>query len=447
VARSYGTGQLYEKHGAWYGRWRTPDGGRVNRKVGAKRAAGSSQGLTGRQAERELQRMIDSEAGRISRTPGRTVGGVGELVRQALEAQGRKRSHVETFASHLRVHLVPHFGEKSVERVAPADVERLMAILRRAGRSPKTVKNVVSSAHSIFEYALRRGWVVENPCRRVDQPVLHGADPDVRFLTLAELDAVLSAAGRGGRARALSADDVRTIRASPASAVELARRHGVSDALIGRVRRGLAYRDSTDGASEWALIDPPLFLMAAMTGMRQGELLALRWQDVDWLVQKVRVRQSFVRGEFGAPKSKRSSRGVPLALRVAAALERLHQATAHGEDSDLVFCHPGTGRPLDRSQVLKRLKRACRAAGVREMRFHDLRHTFGTTMAAGNVPLRTLQEWMGHRDIKTTQIYADYAPGSHEAQMVEAAFDGRRGVQFGVQSERNSARTRTTETT
>lgn len=54
--------------------------------------------------------------------------------------------------------------------------------------------------------------------------------------------------------------------------------------------------------------------------------------------------------------------------------------------------------------------------------FHDLRHTFGTRMAAVGVPMRTLQEWMGHRDIATTQRYADYAPGTHEAELVAAAF-------------------------
>lgn len=56
------------------------------------------------------------------------------------------------------------------------------------------------------------------------------------------------------------------------------------------------------------------------------------------------------------------------------------------------------------------------------MRFHDLRHTFGTRMAAAGVPMRTLQEWMGHRDFKTTLIYADYAPGAKEAEWAEAAF-------------------------
>jgi integrase len=119
-----------------------------------------------------------------------------------------------------------------------------------------------------------------------------------------------------------------------------------------------------------------------MTGGRQGELLALRWRDVDWLVQKARIRRSLVRGQIGKPKLKCSSRAVPLAIRVAAALDDLHRQSAFQADDDLVFGHPHAGKPLDRSQVLKRFKRYCRLAGVREQRFHDLRHTFGTQIDA-----------------------------------------------------------------
>ena len=94
-------------------------------------------------------------------------------------------------------------------------------------------------------------------------------------------------------------------------------------------------------------------------------------------------------------------------------------------DDDLVFCHPEIGGPLDHSKVLKRIKDALDAAGVRRVRFHDLRHTFGTQMAAAGVPMRTLQEWMGHRDIKTTMIYADYQASDQERELVERAFRSR----------------------
>ena len=72
---------------------------------------------------------------------------------------------------------------------------------------------------------------------------------------------------------------------------------------------------------------------------------------------------------------------------------------------------------------MQRFKKALKAAGVREIRFNDLRHTFGTRMAAAGVPMRTLQEWMGHRDFRTTLIYADYAPGEDESGTVDEAFE------------------------
>jgi integrase len=88
-----------------------------------------------------------------------------------------------------------------------------------------------------------------------------------------------------------------------------------------------------------------------------------------------------------------------------------------------VFPDPRNGDPLDKAAVLRRMRKALKAAGPDEAhRFHDLRHTFGTAMAAAGVPMRTLQEWMGHRDIETTQRYADYAPRTRDAELVAAAF-------------------------
>jgi integrase len=160
-----------------------------------------------------------------------------------------------------------------------------------------------------------------------------------------------------------------------------------------------------------------------MTGLRQGELLALRWRDVDWTAARIRVRQNWVLGEFGTPKSKRSTRSVPMADEVGGELERLFKWSRWQGDDHLVFAHPATGEPMYKPGVLRRMRKALRAAGLDEAhRFHDLRHTFGTRMAAAGVPMRTLQEWMGHRDLATTQRYADYAPSAREAEMVAAAF-------------------------
>jgi integrase len=79
--------------------------------------------------------------------------------------------------------------------------------------------------------------------------------------------------------------------------------------------------------------------------------------------------------------------------------------------------------PWARSRLtVKRFKAACVEAGVRPIRFHDLRHTFATRLAASAESLRTIQEFLGHADSKTTQIYAHYAPSAREVEMVNQAF-------------------------
>jgi len=159
-----------------------------------------------------------------------------------------------------------------------------------------------------------------------------------------------------------------------------------------------------------------------MTGLRQGELIGLRWRDVDFDARRIRVVSPYVRGEFGDPKSIGSGRSLPMAERVADALRDLRERTLHSHDRDLVFCHPETGKPLDRSKLVRRFKEALRRADVHQITFHELRHTFGTRMAAAGTPMRTVQHWMGHSDPKTTQIYAHYQPSDQEADAVDRAF-------------------------
>jgi integrase len=104
------------------------------------------------------------------------------------------------------------------------------------------------------------------------------------------------------------------------------------------------------------------------------------------------------------------------------ALLALLETSFYSADGDLVFCHAETGRPVDRSKLVRRFKQALQRAGVREITFHELRHTFGTRMAAAGTPLCTLQHWPGHADAKTTQIYAHYQPHDQEADSVDRAF-------------------------
>jgi integrase len=155
-----------------------------------------------------------------------------------------------------------------------------------------------------------------------------------------------------------------------------------------------------------------LLLTAAFTGLRLGELVALRWRDVDLDRRVLRVRASWSGYELTFPKAGRV-RSVPLAPQVADALRP-------GAPDELVF--PGRdGDYLDRSALRRRYRTAQRAAGLRPLRFHDLRHTFATTMV-GCTSIRRVQEWMGHSDLHSTMRYLHYTPRDDDAELVARAF-------------------------
>jgi integrase len=374
--RSYGTGQLFvftDKAGreSWYGRWHDGNGNRPKRKIGPKRQPGSREGLTRKQAERELQRRIDSE--KAAPVAGVSVSDTTDRLLEHLEAKGRKATTLSTYRSLVKTHLVPHMGDQDVEQVEPEQVEQLMAAMRRDGKGPKLIRSAVILLHQVFDFGRRKGWCASNPCEGVDLPTVP-ENGRLRFLDMTEVEALLRAVPPTG-------------------------------SVFGR----------TDRAA---------YLTAAMAGLRQSELLALRWRDIDWTAGRVRVQEAYVRGHWQTPKSRLGWRSVPMVDRVAGELDRHFKWSAFQSDDDLVFPHPETGRVLDHSGLSRRYNKALREAKVTRITFHELRHTFGTQMAAAGVPLRTLQEWMGIKDYKTMLIYAHYAPSAHENEMAERAFRG-----------------------
>jgi integrase len=372
--RAYGTGSLQLVGGSWVGLWRAPDGRRIKRRLGKARTPGERDGLTKVQAEEAFRRLRAEEVALAHRVERVTMLEAGEALSARLAVRGRKKSHRLTVGSDLRNHIVPFFAGKELSRITARDIERYIAVKQRS-LATKTVRNHLGTMHSVFELGLRRGWCSSNPVKVADRPVIRRTETRIRFLDQTELAALLAA----------------------------------------------PYPDDA-----WGRVEPTLYLTAAMTGLRQGELLGLRWRDVDFPARKLRVVSPYVRGEFGDPKSEGSGRSVPMADRVAAALRALRGASYYSSDRDLVFCHPESGRPLDRSKLVRRFKQALERAGVREITFHELRHTFGTRMAASGTPLRTHQHWLGHADAKTTQIYAHYQPHDQEAELVDRAFGGAR---------------------
>jgi len=402
--RGYGTGHLYEKHGSYYGRWRTLDGRLVNRLIGPIRATGSRSGLSQAQAERVFRQLQDQEdksprPRRDATTP--SVDGVADALRQQLRLKGSRPSYLENCESMQRVHIAPRFGAMPVDQVTTRHVDALAANMLDRGLATKTVRNVLTFLHTLFEHALDRGYVRENPVRRATRPGRRrrgDVNPDLQFLTVDQLDAVI---------RAIP-DEVVVRKPAPTR----------------RGRRGPAPTPPPDVLGPVLRV---LILTAAITGLRQSELLGLRWRDVDWTAQRIRVRNAYVRGEHSSRgKSELSTlRSVPMADRLARELDRWSRRSLYTSDDDLVFAHPQSGNPLDRTKVTRRFKAACNAAGVRPVRFHDLRHTFGTRMAASGQPVRSIQEFLGHADSKTTQttqIYMHYAPSEHEVEMVNRAF-------------------------
>jgi integrase len=328
--------------------------------------------LTRAQAEAQLRRLIEETQAKPRSGERLTVEEVATRYIAHAERRGRKPSTCANIESETRVHLEPFFRGRSLDSIQSEDVLDLVGALEAKGLAVKTIRNIVATLSALFNFAQgpRRRWVSTNPCAGLELPAVPD-QTEIRFLTLEEVDRLVAAA-----------------------------------------RPGMFQR-----------LDSALFLTAAMTGLRKGELVALRWRDVDWTVGRIRVRQNYVRGEFGTPKSRRSTRSVPMADEVGGELQRLLQGSGWQGDGDLVFAHPATGEPLPKANVTRRFRSALRAAGLDDSHvFHDLRHTFGTRMAAAGVPMRTLQEWLGHRDLATTQRYADYAPSAHEAEMVAAAF-------------------------
>jgi integrase len=176
----------------------------------------------------------------------------------------------------------------------------------------------------------------------------------------------------------------------------------------------------------------PLFATALGTGLRQGELLGLRWIDVDLDAAMLTVWHELERrdGEYvlAEPKSCRSrGRAVPLPHLVVEALRDLRRAqleekVAHRrewQDHGLVFTTP-TGRPLASSTVTHALQRHLLAAGLPRQRFHDLRHFAGTAIVAGTADLRLAQEVLGHSTpTLTANVYAHVLP-EHRRRASEA---------------------------
>jgi integrase len=165
--------------------------------------------------------------------------------------------------------------------------------------------------------------------------------------------------------------------------------------------------------------DGAIFRVAAFTGLRMGELIALRWRDVDFDGESLHVYGSYSLGKLTTPKSG-LTRTVPMAEQVITTLKAQKRRLADTSRESLVF--PGTrGIYLDGSALRRRYKKALTRAKLRPLRFHDLRHTFGS-IAINEATIIQVQAWMGHADVQTTMKYMHHRSRADDAKLLSAAF-------------------------
>ena len=356
----------------WFAKYRLPDGRQVQKKIGpvwTDRGRPPAGYFTKRTAEEWLRQLLDEA--RRGTLPGMVKTGAtfadaaAEWLRYIEQDRLRKASTVATYRSLLGTHILPEFGTLALESVTPTIIEHWIGSI---DRTPATRTKLLAMVHGIFKRAIKVWGLPFNPARDVEKPPLQRSG-DLEVFSPEEVWALVRAAG-----------------------------------------------------SEQ---DAAIFLTAAFTGLRRGELVALRWRDVDFSGSVIRVRASYHEGVLSTPKSGKV-RSVPMAPDVAEALAKLATRASGVGDDDLVFVGD-FGSYVDARALVRRYGSALTRAGLRRLRFHDLRHTFGTQVIA-KADIRRVQEWMGHADIQTTMKYLHYAPREEDARLVAEAFRIRNPV-------------------
>jgi len=378
------TGHVYRRVGkrrsTWYAKYRLPDGRQVQKRIGpawTERGRPPAAHYTKRTAEAWLRAVLD-EARRgtlpgLVRTVATFADAAAEFLRYVEHDRSIKPSTLTDYRSIVTAHLLPAFGAMRVEEITAEKIERWRAAVTSADGSPlsnRTKNKLLVLLHGVFRRAQKVYGLPVNPVAGIERHRQRSSG-DIEVFSVEEVYAL---------ARAANSEQ-----------------------------------------------DAAIYVTAAFTGLRRGELVALRWRDVDFAASAIRVRASYAGGALTTPKSGRV-RSVPMSPDVAETLAQVGQRGHATSDDDLVFLGDAGGY-LDASALRRRYDRALRRAGLRPLRFHDLRHTFGTRMIA-RADIRRVQEWMGHADVQTTMRYLHYAPRHDDAALVAEAFrrDGLSGA-------------------
>lgn len=289
-----------------------------------------------------------------------------EAKRPSLRPESYRR-----YEEAARLHIVPEIGRKPLSKVTPADLQALYARCRAKGLSGTSLSLIHGVVHKALDDAAKWGLTVRNVADLVDAPKR-------------------------------DTGEMRTLSPEEAARLLLAARGDPLEAF---------------------------YALALTSGLRLGELQALRWRDVDLDRRRLRVTATLQGAQDGRPilaepKTARSRRTVHLSEMALQALRahrtrQLEQRLVVGaiwQDNDLVFCN-GFGRPLDGNNVRTRsFAPLLERADLPPMRFHSLRHSAATLLMAEGVPVKVASEMLGHADITVTlKVYSHVLPGMQEA--------------------------------
>jgi len=275
------------------------------------------------------------------------------------------------------------FSGRKLADISTADVQRFLTGLDRQELSARNCNRHRQALHSIFAYAMRSDTfgLRENPAATTSKRPENGAK-QLDVFDPAEVELIAEAARAGLH------------RNKPKGSLS-----------------AVTEKEWTRGIDQ----DADLYVVAFSTGLRLGELAALRWKDVE--SDQVNVCRAMSAGIESSTKS-RAVRSVPLGDQAKAAFDRLRKRENFTSRDDQVFCS-AAGTPLDSASIRKRFIKAQEAAGVRVRTFHDLRHSFASRAIIGFDPV-TVQRLMGHADLQTTARYLHSRPRDDEGAKLSA---------------------------
>lgn len=296
----------------------------------------------------------------------------------------------ETTLSDYRImldcYLRPYFGDRKVETITRLDIERFRADMLEGTPEPVRKAREAQLAQLQVERPKARlkplepGPRTTNKCLGVLVSLLgYAADRNLASRNVAERVEKLPTAEGEGRVieqNVLTPDELQRVLAAANDP------HRVPIAL------------------------------AIFTGMRQAEALGLQWGDIDWNRGTAEIRRTFRCGKFYQPKTASSRRTVELPAPLVSELKRWKLACPKGDEAQDLVCPSVTGKPMQASALLQQgFQPALRRAGIRKVRFHDLRHSFASNLLAAGVDVVTVSKALGHANVHITlTTYAHAVP-------------------------------------